>query len=108
MRRLIVLTAMVAPLAGCNTGWPFGSKLDPNAAEAVSASAPLVDQCRREFVAALKGTPVSFDSGPSVTRAGAQTTIRLEAMPTSPDAINPKRYYCDFENGTMGDHGPEE
>ena len=103
MRHLLsFLFAPALLLAGCQPGPDAVAQ----AQRTVSASEPLVAQCRAEFTKSLGGLQVTPLGGPSVTNFGDAISVRLEAQPVDPNLIDAKLYSCDFEQGQMTHHGP--
>jgi hypothetical protein len=105
-RKLLLSAAMLTVLSGCGLGWPFGQHPDPNAAQAVQQSAPLVQDCQGRFKTWLGATPAKQDTGPTITRSGDVISIRLEAESSSPTAIDAIQFHCDYENGQLDSAGP--
>jgi hypothetical protein len=105
-RKLLLSVAMLIVLSGCGLGWPFSQHPDPNAAQTVQQAEPLVQDCRGRFKSWLGATAVKWDTGPSITHTGETISIRLEAQPTAPTAIDPVQYSCDYENGQFVTAGP--
>lgn len=104
MRHLTpLLFAPALLLAACQ---PSPESVALASQKAVSTTAPLVAQCKAEFVKSLAGLPVTFGDGPSITNFGDAISIRLEAQPTDPNIIDAKLYACDFEQGAMIHNGP--
>ncbi|GGF21403.1 hypothetical protein GCM10011611_29340 [Aliidongia dinghuensis] len=104
MRPLLPFLLVPALLvAGCK---PSPEEVALATRKTVTATEPLVARCKAEFVKSLAGLPVTFDPGPTIANYGDAVTIRLEAQPTDPNAINDKIYSCDFEQGEMVRHGP--
>jgi hypothetical protein len=97
---------MLTALTGCGLGWPMTQHPDPNAAEAVAQAEPLVKDCQNRFQSWLGKTAVKWDTGPTITRTGDAVSIRLEAMPTAPDAIDPVQFSCEYDSGTLNVAGP--
>lgn len=93
--------AALGLLAGCGPGLPFNQYPDPNAAAAVEETRPLVEDCRSRFATELAGTPAEEQSSPLITRDAEIVTVRLEAQPTGPDAIDPVQFGCTYEKGEL-------
>jgi len=108
LRKSLLITAMLAVLAGCGPGLPFSQHPDPNAAKAVVDAQPLVLDCQSRFKTWLGSTPVISDStaAPSITRTDETLSIRLEAIPTGTNAIDPLQFNCDYDNGQLTTAGP--
>ena len=108
LRKSLLITAMPALLAGCGPGLPFSQHPDPNAAQAVVDAQPLVLDCQSRFKTWLGGTPVICDgtAAPSITRTEESVSIRLEAIPTGPNALDPLLFNCDYDNGQFATAGP--
>jgi len=107
-RKTLLAAALPLLLGGCGLGWPFTQHPDPYAAEAVQQSQPLVEDCRGRFKTWLGATPVNWETGtgPIITRAEQVITIRIEAQPTSPTAIDAVQYSCQYDNGQLQAAGP--
>jgi hypothetical protein len=108
LRGFLLITAMPALLAGCGPGLPFSQHPDPNAAQTVLDTQPLVQDCQSRFKTWLGSTAVVWDGipAPSITRTDAAVTIRLEAIPTGTNAIDPLQFSCDYDNGQFNAAGP--
>jgi|GEM_PF-5165016 hypothetical protein len=108
--KTLLSAGLLAALADCEggLGLPFTQHPDPAAAEAVASTEPLVQDCRSRFKTWLGKTPVNWEggAGPSITRTGESVNIRLEALPTGPEAIDPIEFSCDYDNGQFDTAGP--
>jgi hypothetical protein len=100
LKSVLGLAALLLP-AGCGPGLPFNQYPDPNAAAAVEETKPLVDDCRGRFATELAGTPAEEQSSPLITRDDEIVSVRLEAQPTGPDAIDPVQFACTYEKGEL-------
>ena len=105
-RKSMLSAAALALLAGCAPGLPFMHHADPDAAAAVEQTQSLVQDCQGRFETWLGTTPVTRDTGPSITRTGEIVSIRLEAQPTAAEAIDPVQYNCDYVDGQLAAAGP--
>jgi hypothetical protein len=108
LRKSLLITAMPALLAGCGPGLPFSQHPDPNAAQVVVDAQPLVLDCQSRFRTWLGSTPVIWDgtAAPSITRTEETISIRLEAIPTGSNALDPLQFSCDYDNGQFNTAGP--
>ena len=106
-RKITLSAATLTLLAGCGPGLPFSQHPDPYAAQTVAQAEPLVEDCRSRFKTWLANTPVSWEggAGPSITHAGESVSIRLEAQPISPTAIDPIQFSCQYDNGQLDSAG---
>jgi hypothetical protein len=95
-------------LGGCISGLPWSHRPDPDAAAALQQAEPMVAECRRHFLADLKGAAMRVDSGPTVVRDGTITTVRLDALPPDPTSDSGKIYSCEFDSGKLGVYGVVE
>ena len=100
LARLLPSAALLIALGGCGPGLPFSQHPDPNAAAAVQQAGPLVQDCQARFKGWLGATPAKWDTGPTITRADDTVSIRLEAQPTAPTAIDAIDYHCDYDSKT--------
>jgi hypothetical protein len=103
MSKLPALSSL-AILSACSM-IPVADPPDPHAPQAVSRAEPMIRECRSRFQSALGRTPATLE-GPTVVNAPGVTTIRLTALPTSPDAIDPVLYVCEFSDGALVYSGP--